>query len=94
MGTVEVSCPVRKAVAIDISLNNPLDKPLHLQAIYSDAALVGPPSFVAAPGVPTSFECYYAPLMEGTSSGSIRLVSDEVRTLACALCAPNWTVVI
>lgn len=63
-----------------MSLTNPTDKPLQLRVVYG-CALLGPATFVAppGPGAVATFECYYAPLMEGTDEGVLRLVSREVR---------------
>jgi hypothetical protein len=78
LGTVTVSCAVRQAVAIQVSLTNPTDKPLSLRAHYSCPSLVGPASFVAPPQEPAVFECYYAPLLLRKEEGVVRLISQEV----------------
>lgn len=79
LGTVAMSCAVRQAVAIRVSLTNPTDKPLSLRAQYSCASLVGPAGFVAPPQEPAVFECYYAPLLLRKEEGVVRLISQEVR---------------
>lgn len=68
-----------------VSLTNPTDKPLHLRAVYGCCSLLGPSSFVApaGPGAETTFECYYAPLVQGSEEGVLRLVSKEVGWHAC-----------
>lgn len=68
-----------------VSLTNPTDKPLHLRAVYGCCSLLGPATFVApaGPGTEATFECYYAPLMQGHEGGVLRLVSREVSLLAC-----------
>jgi hypothetical protein len=71
-----------------VSLTNPTDKPLHLRAVYGAASLLGPASFVApaGPGTEATFECYYAPLLQDTEEGVLRLVSKEV-SRCCSSCA-------
>jgi hypothetical protein len=70
---------VRQAVAIQVSLTNPTDRPLSLRAHYSCPSLVGPPGFVAPPKEPSVFECFYAPLLLKKEEGVVRLISQEVR---------------
>eukprot|EP00775_Hariotina_reticulata_P012144 gene12144-12282_t len=77
LGLIQVSCPVRQAMAIQVSLTNPTDKPLPLTVKYSTQSVVGPSSFVAPAGAPCTFECFYTPLLVGSEEGSLRLISDE-----------------
>lgn len=81
LGVIAVSCPVRQAAAIQVTLTNPTDKPLTLRAQYSCPSLVGPSSFAAPPKEPAVFECYYAPLLLKNEEGVVRLISHEV--MAC-----------
>jgi hypothetical protein len=74
---------VRQAVAIQVSLTNPTDKPLRLRAHYSCPSLVGPASFVAPPQEAAVFECYYAPLLLRKEEGVVRLISQEVSLGSC-----------
>jgi hypothetical protein len=74
---------VRQAVAIQVSLTNPTDKPLNLRAHYSCPSLVGPASFVAPPQEAAVFECYYAPLLLKKEEGVVRLISQEVSLDSC-----------
>jgi len=78
LGLIQVSCPVRQAMAIQVSLTNPTDKPLPLKVKYSTQSVVGPSSFVAPPGAPSIFECFYTPLLVGTEEGSLTMISNEV----------------
>jgi hypothetical protein len=75
---------------VQVSLTNPTDKPLHLRAVYGCCSLLGPSSFVApaGPGAETTFECYYAPLVQGSEEGVLRLVSKEVGVHACRQYCP------
>ena len=79
MGTIHVTCPVQKAVAIGITLTNPLDSPVTLRATYSLPELVGPARFNVAAGAESTFECYFAPLLLGKSQGEVTLVNEKVR---------------
>jgi hypothetical protein len=78
LGLIQVSCPVRQAMAIQVALTNPTDKPLPLKVMYSTQSVVGPSSFIAPPGGPCTFECFYTPLLVGAEEGSLRLISNEV----------------
>ncbi|KAF6261116.1 hypothetical protein COO60DRAFT_1637017 [Scenedesmus sp. NREL 46B-D3] len=66
LGTVNVSCAVRQAVAIQVSLTNPTDKPLSLRAHYSCPSLAGEFSWrismEALPGGPEQLPLLAAPL--------------------------------
>ncbi|GLI64998.1 hypothetical protein VaNZ11_008424 [Volvox africanus] len=79
VGTIDVRAAVRTAVVVGVTMANPLRKDMELAVRYSDVALCGP-SVVSLPGTqePVNFEFFYAPLLPGTSSGSVILVNDDV----------------
>ena len=72
---------VRKAVSITIHPTNPTPAAVEMRIIYSDASLIGPSSVLlpgaGSPGV--GFKFFYSPLLPGEFSGSVTLVSTEVR---------------
>jgi hypothetical protein len=70
---------VHKAVSITIDLTNPLDKPVTFKAFFNVPELVGPSRFQVPPGATGVYECYFAPLLLGSSDGIVRLINDEVR---------------
>lgn len=78
-GSISVQCPVHKAVSITIDLTNPLDKPVTFKAFFNVPELVGPSRFQVPPGATGVYECYFAPLLLGSSDGIVRLINDEVR---------------
>ncbi|PNW70067.1 hypothetical protein CHLRE_17g704300v5 [Chlamydomonas reinhardtii] len=79
VGTIDVRATVRTAAAVTVGVVNPLRKDMELAVRYSEVALCGPPS-ISLPGSqePVPFEFFYAPLVPGTSTGSVVLVNDDV----------------
>ncbi|EFJ49198.1 hypothetical protein VOLCADRAFT_90100 [Volvox carteri f. nagariensis] len=79
VGTIDVRAAVRTAVVVCVTMSNPLRKDMELAVRYSDVALCGP-AVVALPGTqePVTFEFFFAPLVPGSSSGSVVLVNDDV----------------
>lgn len=61
MNVLDVSCPVHKAVAVEIPMTNPLDEPIDLTALYSHPTIMGPAAFHLEPEETTTMEFYFAP---------------------------------
>lgn len=65
--TLNVSCPIHKAVAVEIPMTNPMDQELVLDAVYSKPTIVGPQRFTVGPLEETKLKFYYAPTECGES---------------------------
>jgi hypothetical protein len=79
--TLQVSARVREAVGIDIPLSNPAAQALRLHVKYSDPTLLGPATLTVPPGQKGVLSCFYAPVAPGAFTGSIKVVSKQVRWL-------------
>ncbi|MEW5311269.1 MAG: hypothetical protein WDW38_002999 [Sanguina aurantia] len=81
VGMIEVSSTVRKAVQMQLKINNPTGSDLEMKVRYTSPALLGPAVLVIPPALdnaPYTFEFFYAPLFAGTSHGSIMLVNETL----------------
>lgn len=64
--------------ALQVPVTNPLDTKLVLQAEYGHPSLVGARSFALAPKASELFSFYFAPLVAGKVSTSIRLKHEAI----------------
>ncbi|MEW5300161.1 MAG: hypothetical protein WDW36_003110 [Sanguina aurantia] len=81
VGIIEVSSTVRKAVQMQLKINNPTGSDLDMKVRYTSPALLGPAVLVIPPALdnaPYTFEFFYVPLFAGASRGSIMLVNDKL----------------
>ena len=79
--TIEAEAEVRKAIAIEISLDNPTDDDLHFEVVLEGEGLLGDSTFVLRPNSANSasaYELIYSPLKAGKFTGSITFMNDLV----------------
>lgn len=77
-----VEAVVREAVEIEVGLCNSLDQAAAFVVNYSPDTLLGPPSFTLKPQEKANFGFFFAPLLPGTSSGTVTFSNKEVATLS------------
>ena len=85
MGTVDVAATVRQAVAVQVPIKNPLNDSLTFDLTYGSGQLVGPDVLALEAKQSCDFEFFFAPLVEGDSSGTVTFSSFKV------LCHPTPT---
>jgi hypothetical protein len=84
--TIEVEAVVRKAVAVEITLDNPTDQELVFNVNIDGAGLLGDRSFTLPPRQSADdahsrdavYELIYSPLIAGHFSGKISFFSDKM----------------
>ena len=76
--TLDIEAQVRSAVAVEISLANPLNDPVVFDIILNGEGLVGDQSFSLKPLQTATYELIYSPLLPGRQSGSIMFSNDQV----------------
>lgn len=79
--TIEAEAEVRKAVAIEISLDNPTDKDLNFDVVIEGDGLLGDETFTLRANSSKSssaYELIYSPLRAGNFTGSITFMNDIV----------------
>ena len=77
--TISVQATVRKAVAVEITIDNPTNDTLQFQVSIKGEGLLGDRNFTLPAGqTNASYELIYSPLVEGQSSGSITFMNDRV----------------
>lgn len=75
---IELSAVVRKAVAFDISLRNPLKEPTSFEVSIEGEFLMGAPIFTLPPLQTATYELLFTPLRTGKSKGSIAFINDRL----------------
>lgn len=76
--TLELKSFVRKAVGVDISLDNPLDDPITFEVFYNGEGLLGEPSFQIEPNRTGIYELIFSPLKTGNFTGTIGFLNEKV----------------
>jgi len=80
--TIEVQSEVRKAVVVEITLDNPTTENLEFQVSINGAGLIGDSSYTLTPSGSNmssgAYELIYSPLTPGKSVGSISFVNDKI----------------
>ena len=77
-GQVEISAEVRKAVAVEIGITNPLDRPVEFEIILEGQGLLGDPFLMLGPSETATYELVYSPLRPGETTGAIIFSNEEV----------------
>jgi len=75
---LRISAFVRKAVAVEISLVNPLAEVVEFEVSLQGHGLIGEPVFELAPRATAFYELVYSPLLAGEQVGSITFVNDKI----------------
>ena len=76
---ITVESEVRKAVAVEISLDNPSSETLMFQVVLRGEGLLGDATYELPPGNDAKpFELIYSPLRAGKFQGSISFLNDQV----------------
>lgn len=86
MGTVDVSATVRQAVAVQVPIKNPLNDSLTFDLTYGSGQLVGPDVLALEAKQSCDFQFFFAPLVEGDSSGTVTFSSYKVAPTNLASC--------
>ena len=76
--TLELKSFVRKAVGVDISLENPLDEPVVFEVFYNGEGLLGDTSFGVDPKKTGVYELIFSPLKTGHYTGTIGFLNEKV----------------
>ncbi|GBG28496.1 Cilia- and flagella-associated protein 65 [Hondaea fermentalgiana] len=76
--TLEITTFVRKAVAVEITLVNPLDQAVEFEVSLQGHGLLGEPRFVLEASEAASYELIYSPLVAGEVEGAVSFVNDMV----------------
>jgi hypothetical protein len=80
-GTLDISSCVRKAMSVEISLSNPLDKPVEFEVFLQGAGLLGDPVFHLNARESATYDLLFSPLLPGATQGSISFTNDKVGEL-------------
>ena len=78
IATIDVSAAVRKAVAVQLDIGNPLNEPASFSVAYGSNMLVGPRHVALAPLQTMQFELFFAPLLPGDSQAELVFSSIKV----------------
>jgi hypothetical protein len=76
--TLELKSFVRKAVGVEISLENPLDEPITFEVFYNGEGLLGETSFLVDPNKTGIYELIFSPLKTGNYTGTIGFLNEKV----------------
>ena len=76
--TLTLQSFVRKAVAVEIGLQNPLEEPIEFEVKLVGRGLLGDPVFVLGPGEAGTYELLYSPLIPSQEVGSIVFANQYV----------------
>jgi hypothetical protein len=76
--TLELSSFVRKAVSVEIGLENPLNTPVAFEVTIQGQGLLGEKMFSLKAGEAGVYELLYSPLLPGRSSGSVVFSSEDI----------------
>lgn len=76
--TLELKSFIRKAVGVDISLENPLDDPITFEVFYNGEGLLGESSFQVDPKKIGIYELIFSPLKTGHFTGTIGFLNEKV----------------
>jgi len=80
--TIEVESEVRKAVAVNIELENPTNEELVFQVFHEGGGLLGDSTYLLPPGNFTGavpgYELIFSPLETGENDGRVSFVNDRV----------------
>eukprot|EP00606_Chrysophyceae_sp_TOSAG23-5_P001155 GSChrysophyteH2.ASY1.ANO1.1079.1 assembled CDS len=80
--TIEVESQVRKAVSVDLALENPTNNELEFTVQYEGDGLIGDSTYSLPPksfqGVTAGYELIYSPLVPGDFVGRISFCNDQV----------------
>jgi len=78
--TISVEADVRKAVSVEIALDNPTNETLEFQVSISGEGLLGDSNFFLAPNTQQAspYELIFSPLNVGNFNGSITFQNDSV----------------
>lgn len=69
---------MRKAVGVEISLDNPLKEPITFEVFINGEGLLGDTSFIVDPKKTGIYELIYSPLKTGKFSGTIGFLNEKV----------------
>jgi hypothetical protein len=75
---VPISAIVRKAVAVEISLENPTDEEVRFEVQLRGEGLIGDSQFRLAAGSEGAYELIFSPLVAGRQSGSVTFVDMDL----------------
>jgi hypothetical protein len=75
---LRVSSAVRQAVAVEISLANPVDEQVEFDVALEGAGLLGDDTFTLQPGQDGTYELLYSPLLVGTQTGSVSFTNQKL----------------
>lgn len=70
--------PVRKAVAFDIEIANPLHENITYEVLVEGESLVGDVWFSVLPGTTSTYQLIFQPLQEGRWKGSIAFLHPKM----------------
>eukprot|EP00736_Rhodelphis_marinus_P012698 Rmarinus@m.1878 len=76
--TLKLDSAIRRAVAVDISVANPLEQEVTFDVYVEGHGLMGDSSLTLGRLERTKYELVYAPLLAGHHEGSLSFVSEEV----------------
>ena len=75
---IDLSTVIRKALAFDISIANPLEEKATFEVILHGDGLLGSNSFVILPKQTATYELVYSPLRAGKQLGSIAFIHEKL----------------
>jgi len=76
--TLELKSFIRKAVGVDISLENPLEDPITFEVFYNGEGLLGESAFQVEPQKTGVYELIFSPLKTGYYTGTIGFLNEKV----------------
>ena len=76
--TLELKSYVRKAVGVDIFLENPLEDPIVFEVFINGEGLLGEPSFQVEPKRTKIYKLIFSPLKTGHFTGTIGFLNEKV----------------
>ena len=75
---IDLATNVRKAIAFDIALSNPLKDSATFEVIISGEGLLGETAFTILPGLTGTYELVFSPLKAIKSVGSIAFIHEKL----------------
>ena len=76
--TLELKSFVRKAVGVDISLDNPLNDPITFEVFFNGEGLLGETNFQVEQNKTGVYELIFSPLKTGKFNGTIGFLNEKV----------------
>ena len=75
---IDLATTIRKAIAFDIAIANPLDEKVIFEVVLNGEGLLGETAFTILPKQTTTYELVYSPLKPAKQLGSIAFIHEKL----------------